>query len=155
MKKTQGFTLIEVMIVVVIVAILAAVAIPSYQSHIMRTNRSDAREMLLQIAAAQEKHFFQNNSYGSLQDLGLTTLADPMKVATTGGHYEITYFPTPNGCVNDAAVNCTGYNLQATPRATSPQADDSQCSQISISHTGRKAAMKQGGSPGDATEECW
>lgn len=62
-KQQRGFTLIELMIVVAIVAILAAVAWPSYQNQIRSTNRADAQGALLGLAQAMERHFTQNGTY--------------------------------------------------------------------------------------------
>jgi type IV pilus assembly protein PilE len=64
MKKTQqGFTLIELMIVVAIIGILAAIAYPSYQSHITKTRRSDAMSALSGLSAAMERHYTENLTY--------------------------------------------------------------------------------------------
>ena len=64
MKKTQyGFTLIELMITVAIIAILAGIAYPSYLSQVRRSNRTEARTALLQAQVAQEKFFLQYNRY--------------------------------------------------------------------------------------------
>ena len=66
MKRTfrqQGMTLIELVVVMVIVGILAAVAIPSYRSYVIRSQRSDAKDALLALATQQEKHYLQCNNY--------------------------------------------------------------------------------------------
>ncbi|SEA47843.1 type IV pilin protein [Microbulbifer marinus] len=63
MMKQRGFTLIELMIVVAIVAILAAVAWPSYQNQVRSTNRADAQGALLGLAQAMERHFTENGTY--------------------------------------------------------------------------------------------
>ncbi len=67
--KRNGFSLIELMIAVAIVAILAAIAFPSYQSYVVRSSRAAAQSELLQLAALQEKIFLNSNSYsGDLND---------------------------------------------------------------------------------------
>jgi len=67
MKKNsspeQGFTLIELMVVLVIVAIFAAIAIPSYQSYVRRAHASQAQDQLQQIAVALERHKSRNFNY--------------------------------------------------------------------------------------------
>jgi prepilin-type N-terminal cleavage/methylation domain-containing protein len=63
--RSQGMTLIELMIVVIVVAILGTVAVSSYRSYLIRANRTEARMALLRVQAAQEKFFLQNNRYAS------------------------------------------------------------------------------------------
>ena len=62
-SRQQGMTLIELVVVMVIVGILAAVAIPSYRSYVIRSQRSDAKDALLALATQQEKHYLQCNNY--------------------------------------------------------------------------------------------
>lgn len=63
--KNDGFTLIELMIVVVIIGVLTAIAYPSYQKHMVNTRRSDAQSALLQIANQQERFFTECNYYAT------------------------------------------------------------------------------------------
>lgn len=141
MKKTRGFTLIEVMIVVVIVAILAAIAIPSYQSQIQKTRRADATSTLSQIAAAQERYFFTNNEYvtaeANLSEINAST-------TSPDGHYKIsidTGACGDNGC----------YVVTAT--AEGSQANDSACAAFTVNHVGTRSAKKSDGT--DSTANCW
>jgi type IV pilus assembly protein PilE len=67
--RSQGMTLIELMIVVIVVAILGTVAVSSYRSYLIRANRTEARMALLRVQAAQEKFFLQNNRYASNSEL--------------------------------------------------------------------------------------
>lgn len=137
MKKQKGFTLIEVMIVVVIVAILAAVAIPSYQDSVRKTRRADAKEALTRIAALQERFFFTNNRYGDLKDLGLTaTDGYNVQIDSQEGYYQIR--------VIDCGTTC--FQLQATPKASGPQAQDTGCAQFTLNHVGQKTAT---------ADKCW
>jgi len=67
-KFSKGFSLIELLIVVVIISILAAVAIPAYFNHILRSRQADAYHNLLDIKAAQEMFNSQYNRYASFAD---------------------------------------------------------------------------------------
>lgn len=64
-QHARGFTLIEVMITVAIIAILASIALPSYQQYIIRANRSAAQAAMLDIANRQQQFLIANRSYAS------------------------------------------------------------------------------------------
>ncbi len=70
-QKNRGFTLIELMIVVAIVAIIAAIAYPNYTNHVLRTRRTDGKEFLMRIAAAQERYYTNFNRYATFDELNL------------------------------------------------------------------------------------
>ncbi len=63
LKKSQGFTLIELMITVAIIGILAAIAYPSYQDSIRKSRRAEGRTAMMQVLQQQERYMTQNNSY--------------------------------------------------------------------------------------------
>ncbi len=134
-SKGKGFTLIELLIVVAIVAILAAIALPSYNRYVERTRRADGREALLIVAAAQERFYTNRNRYTTdvATDLGLGMTSE-------NGYYTI------------AAAFVGGSNqtyvLTATPMA--PQNKDS-CKELTINNTGFKDAPSDTGTNGD----CW
>lgn len=90
----SGFTLIEIMIVVVIVAVLAGIAFPSYQEYVRRTNASQAQDQLMQIAMALDKHRSRNFNYLSFTlpknqtvvPQGATSDAVKYDIVLTSGH---------------------------------------------------------------------
>lgn len=124
------------MIVVVIVAILAAVAVPSYLQHVQKTRRSEARTQLVRVANLQESYFLDNSQYGSLMNLGLT--------ATSGATYT-----TENGyyTIGVTLSGSSAYTLTAT--ASGSQASDTQCATLSLTQDGTKSS-----STGSASQ-CW
>ncbi len=119
-RHTQGFTLIELMIVLVIIGIIAAVALPSYNSSVSRSRRSDCMGVLLGLAQAMEKYNAMNYTY-----LG----------AASGGGNTGTPAATlyPSQCPIDGtadynltiqAATATAFTVEALPIASRPQADD-------------------------------
>jgi type IV pilus assembly protein PilE len=142
--REKGFTLIEIMIVVAIIAILAGIALPSYLSSVQKTRRTDAKEALTRTAALEERFFFTNNRYGDdvAREIGTVT--------TESGYYTVVV--TPNLC--DPVTNrCLGFSITATPVATGPQAGDTTCQTFSIDHTGKKIAKDK--TNNIKTSECW
>ncbi|WP_339668889.1 type IV pilin protein [Dasania marina] len=148
-RPTKGFTLIELMIVVAIVAILAAIALPSYQNSVQKSRRSDAKAALEIAATAQERWFFQHNGYSSDVDNigggGSGTLLSPE------GYYTITINNRSGsgGCVGGGSVGYNCYSLTATPVSGGVQEDDTDCATLSITETGSRTAT------GNYSASCW
>ena len=139
-RKATGFTLIELVIAITIILILAALAIPNYRGHVLRANRSDAMAALLQVAAAQEKFYMQNNTYTA--DLGATGLN--VGTASPNGHYTLT---VTNADSNVFIVNA------APPDTSTGQGTDTQCRNFRVDQRGQKTATDSGGD--DTTDICW
>ena len=88
--RIKGFTLIELMIVITIVAILVALALPSFHDAIRKSRRSDGMNAIVDLHLAQERWRVNNTEYGSLTDLGV---ADPF--VSPNGHYSLTIAANP------------------------------------------------------------
>lgn len=127
---SQGFTLIELMIVIAIMSVLVAVALPSYRNYFIKSSRSAAQTELLDLASIQEKIYLNSNSYSpsviaaysgtSAGGLGRTS------GQTKDGKYAITL---------DITVPSQTFVLTATPVSESTQVGDGN---ISISQAGNK-----------------
>jgi type IV pilus assembly protein PilE len=130
-KYAHGITLMELMIVVVIIGILAAISFPNYRDFVARAKRNEAKAALLQIATNQEKFYLQNNTFSTdLTDLGFAT--DPF--TTDSQSYVITVVaPTPNanytatatyGLGGEEAGKCATFAINATGAKTSTPLTD-------------------------------
>ena len=126
-QKMLGFTLLELMIVLAIVAILAAIAYPSYQDSVRKARRGDAQADLVALANFLERRFTETNSYA-----GATIAASGI----TNDYYTFTD-PIPN-------LGITTYTLQAVPQGD--QTADS-CATMRLLHTGEKQTT--------GTAGCW
>lgn len=122
-KKSQGFTLIELMIVVAIVAITASIALPSYQSHIQKTRRGVAKADLMELTSFMQRFYTENNRFD--QDRAGNAVALPFNESPTDGatkYYDLTL-----------VVAQSSYTLSAAPKGA--QSSDS-CGTLGVAHTG-------------------
>jgi type IV pilus assembly protein PilE len=141
--RPGGFTLVELLIAIVIVAILSAIAIPGYRSYVQRAQRTEAKTALLRAQGAQEKFFVQYNRYAAaLAPAAPDGLGIPGTTET--GLYTLVLALTDGG---------TGFRITATARAGGAQDDDSRCATLSIDNNGLKGARNSAGA--DTTQECW
>jgi type IV pilus assembly protein PilE len=107
----KGFSLMEIMIVVVIVGILAAVAIPAYTGHVTRTRRGEAVLALAAVALQEEKNFAERNSYDTLANLIARGFRDPN--ADADRNYNIQVIPAAAGWQAGFVASATGMNALA------------------------------------------
>ena len=94
-RRTQGFTLVELLIAIVIVAIIAAVAVPAYTSNVRKGRQVDAQRILMSLAQIEEIYRYQNGVYTATINPDLTNLGwvnDCTINPATGNPY----YPTAN-----------------------------------------------------------
>ncbi|HJS92376.1 MAG TPA: type IV pilin protein [Steroidobacteraceae bacterium] len=135
--RHSGFTLIELMIVLVIAAILIAIAVPMYSNQVRESRRTDARSALLDLAGREERYFATNNIYtNSAANLGYAAFP-----ATVGsGYYQVSAPTVPAGGAT--------YSITATPIGT--QAADTACASFTVTSTGQETSTGTG-----SAATCW
>lgn len=138
-RSAQGFTLIEMMVVVVLIAILAAIAIPNYQQYLLRTHRTDGISLLHEAAARQERHYAQNNRY-VIADADMADLGMRNDGASNSGYYQLRL---AEGDEDDA-----GYVLTAI--AQNGQTADTDCLDLSLNAAGERSVTGTA-----APDQCW
>ena len=143
-KKSSGFTLIELMIVVIIVAVLLTVALPAYQDSVLRSNRTAAKGTLMNVLSREEQYFINNKVYTvNLSSIGLPAsyYIDNQAEAVAAGDsvYKI------------ELINLSTFTgVQAVPQNV--QVKDSNCMTLTLSRTGAKTAS---GNFSSDPSQCW
>ncbi|MGQ0384345.1 MAG: type IV pilin protein [Gammaproteobacteria bacterium] len=144
MAKTAaaGFTLIELMIALAVVAITMSLAATTYRGHVRRSQRVEAVHALLGAAAEQEKFHLAHGRYSDRLDArpGADPPGLPVASFTPRRRYRLAV----------AAADASGYRLNATPAEGH---SDVQCARLSIDESGRREARDREGR--DSTARCW
>jgi type IV pilus assembly protein PilE len=152
-RRVAGFTLIELMVVVVIATILLSIAIPSYMQQMRQSRRTEAKTAILDLAGREESFFSTNGSAytNSAANLGYTTFA-----SIGSGYYSIAVCvanatgATPACDPNANPPAAPSYYITATPIAGLSQSADAQCTSFSVDSTGQQFATGTGGNA-----LCW
>jgi type IV pilus assembly protein PilE len=137
--NNKGFTLIELMITVAIIGIISALALPSYNSYITRSKRTECRAALMQVMQQQERYFTQQNSY-----LAFTAVATGVPMKQFSGD------AAASSACSISAAACSGSTVAACIVVTgTPLRPDPEIANITLQSDGTK------GCSGTNQTKCW
>jgi len=141
-NRMRGFTLIELMIALAVVAILTTIALPSYQSWVLQSRRPDAKTAMLDLAAREERYYTVNNTYtNSAASLGYAAL--PVGLGTGA---------TPDYTLSVSAFTQTTFTLQAVPQ--NAQANDT-CGTYQLDNLGNQLNIYPTAGAAATIAGCW
>ncbi len=155
-RAAGGFTLIELMIVVAIIGILAAVAYPSYRDYMVRSHRAEAQAFLADVAARQETFFSNCNTYTA-------NVTQPNNCCTPAANCGLGFgsatsqsgFYTANIAAGATGNIATSFSATATAIGTQA-ADDGTCRTFTLTNTAARSSTNAGGAnPAPPNDPCW
>ncbi len=149
MKSKAGFTLVELLIVMAIVAILGVIAVPSYRNYVVGARQNSAQQALLRMAGAMENCYSMNQTYvgcfGTNKDANKDGVNDFLKANDIENYYE-------------DMTEVTARNFRVAVKATGGQAKDvaKSCQVLAVDRLGRKLSAPSDGTLSvDADNTCW
>ena len=156
-----GFTLVEMMIVVVVLTLLAAIAIPTYSNQIRKSRRSEAKTALLDLAGREERYMATNGTYtSSAANLGYSTFT-----SIGSGYYSLAVTAGANGAGALTATAPTAttagtpaaYTLTATAQSQGGQTKDTNCLAFQVNSLGQQTSYNSTSTYTSATltTGCW
>jgi type IV pilus assembly protein PilE len=152
--RSPGFTLVEVMIVVTIIAVLASIAIPTYTKQVQKSRRVDARTAVTDLAGREERFLSTSGSYATTwAQLGFAVAGNTTTATPVGsGYYQLSAAPV----AGVAATNTPpSYTVSATVIAGTSQVKDVACQYFSIDSTGKQFSSATNAGGADTSTICW
>lgn len=137
-KFNSGFTLVELMVVVLIVGIISAVAIPSYMDMIRASNRTDAKTVINDVAHRLQRCFTAYSSYIDVNCAVAGSITRGNNIVSEKGYYTVT-----------GVLAAARFGLTAVPVAGKSQSKDSKCKTLELDEAGVRGAT------GSNSTECW
>jgi len=143
---SKGFTLIELLVAIMIVGILSAVAVSSYQDYTLRAQRADAKAVLLEVAGWMERNYTATGSYsvdpqgGAISNTSFTDAAGllySLRAAPRDG--------TARYAISFSAIAAQGFTAQAVPAGA-----DAECGTLTLDNQGAQTASGTG-----TVADCW
>lgn len=138
-RRQKAFTLIELMIVVAVIGILAAIAYPSYQEHVRKARRADAQTALMELSQHMERYFTAKGTYLNGTAAPALPYSESPKEGSGTKFYNLGFA--------SGSPTATTYVLQAVPK--NGMAND-KCGTLTLSNTGLKGQATTA-----TTAECW
>jgi type IV pilus assembly protein PilE len=146
--RAAGFTLIELMIVVVIVAVLVMVAVPSYLHQMRESRRTEARNYLVELASREERYYATQNAYTpTAANLGYGGFGSGNPVGSGFYYIATPAVPDPNN------TGQPSFSLTADPVTGKGQDLDTSCASFTVESNGKRTALNSSGA--DDSSVCW
>lgn len=147
MKSKAGFTLVELLIVMAIVAILGVIAVPGYRNYVVGARQNSAQQALLRMAGAMENCYSMNQTYEGCFGNDNSGVTDFLKANDLESYYELS-----------SMTNVTARDFKVAVQAKGGQFNDvaSSCQVLAVDRLGRKLIASNGGQLSvDANNTCW
>ena len=152
-RPAVGFTLIELMVVVLVITILTMIAVPSYLSATLKSHRAEAKSVLLDLAARQERFMATNGAYSQVPtDMGYTGASWGTGLPVGNNYYSVSLTNFVAAAAGTATTAATPATFTFTATAINGQLKDTQCNTFTINQAGVQLSTN---SAAATSTGCW
>jgi type IV pilus assembly protein PilE len=149
-RVADGFTLVELMVVVLIITILTVIAVPSYRTYVLKSHRAEAKSILMDLASRQERYMTTNGVYSTLAtDMGYTGTW-PQTVGS--GYYIVSLSNVAAPIAGSSSAAPTPATFLFTATATGAQLNDTLCKTFTVNQQGLQTSTN---SSNGTSSGCW